>query len=329
MWLLLGWLWIGFSWAAGPASYTSQDQCTEIDFRPKLPPIRNQDSVGWCYAYTAADLLSFHSGKSLSATSLAVNYNHSLYGLGLFSWLRADKPESQRNGGDSVLALKLGLKNGVCLEENFPSIDYSATVGAGKWMNRLKNLEWAAWRSNIGKARSSAQKDHELNTAIVACSYLKYATDLFPGIDFEDFRKVLAVSSQNDIVENLEKVACKKKVEFENPPKAHISTCEEGTEHGQCMAAEMKKTIEQGIPLGFGYDSKILFNMNVTPGKATHGSVLVGRRWNSPEGRCEYLVRNSWGTTCSYSPYYDCEEGNIWIPEGVIARATEYFTYLQ
>jgi hypothetical protein len=29
--------------------------CKQIDFRKQLPPIRDQDSIGWCYAFATAD----------------------------------------------------------------------------------------------------------------------------------------------------------------------------------------------------------------------------------------------------------------------------------
>jgi len=51
--------------------------CTAKDQRAKLPPVRDQDSIGWCYSYTAADLVSFKSGINVSAIDLAINYNNS------------------------------------------------------------------------------------------------------------------------------------------------------------------------------------------------------------------------------------------------------------
>ena len=52
----------------------SKDKCQNTDLRSTLPPIRDQDSVGWCYAYLAADLVSQKSGKNISAVELALNY---------------------------------------------------------------------------------------------------------------------------------------------------------------------------------------------------------------------------------------------------------------
>lgn len=54
----------------------SRDACSSLDFREELPPIRNQGYVGWCYGFTAADLLSHRSGQNISPVELSLNYAH-------------------------------------------------------------------------------------------------------------------------------------------------------------------------------------------------------------------------------------------------------------
>ncbi len=49
----------------------SSSECSPKDFRSKLPPVREQDSIGWCYAFVAADLISFEIGESVSPIYLA------------------------------------------------------------------------------------------------------------------------------------------------------------------------------------------------------------------------------------------------------------------
>ena len=78
---------------------------------------RNQDTVGWCYAYTAADLLSYRLKKRISAVSL--------YNSGQEIEQDIKSSESAR-GGDikSSIDSYLTKKNGLCLEENLPSNDF-------------------------------------------------------------------------------------------------------------------------------------------------------------------------------------------------------------
>ena len=50
--------------------------CQPTDLRDKLGPVRNQDTMGWCYAFAAADLLTADTGKTISAFDIALNYNN-------------------------------------------------------------------------------------------------------------------------------------------------------------------------------------------------------------------------------------------------------------
>jgi hypothetical protein len=45
-----------------------------------------------------------------------------------------------------------------------------------------------------------------------------------------------------------------------------------------------------------------------------HAVVVIGRRKNPTTGKCDFLVRNSWGTSCNgVSPEWQCDGGNIWM----------------
>ncbi len=64
--------------SAASNSILSQDNCSPVDLRPKLPPIRNQDSLGWCHGFIAADLASLKLGKAISAVDATITANHTL-----------------------------------------------------------------------------------------------------------------------------------------------------------------------------------------------------------------------------------------------------------
>ncbi len=49
--------------------------CGDVNLSSKMGPIRDQDTMGWCYAFAAADLLSFKLGQRISAASLAIQSN--------------------------------------------------------------------------------------------------------------------------------------------------------------------------------------------------------------------------------------------------------------
>lgn len=70
------------------------------------------------------------------------------------------------------------------------------------------------------------------------------------------------------------------------------------------------------------------------PGKFDgHVSVVVGRR-KTEAGKCQLLIRNSWGYACENrldgrKPYaWDCEAGQIWVDEEALANNAYWVSYL-
>ncbi|MCM2322871.1 MAG: hypothetical protein NDJ90_06380 [Oligoflexia bacterium] len=54
-----------------------------------------------------------------------------------------------------------------------------------------------------------------------------------------------------------------------------------------------------------------------------HSMLVIGKRRNPESGRCEFLLRNSWGTDCGPSGVnFKCENGSIWVDADTLARVT-------
>ncbi|MDO9182141.1 MAG: hypothetical protein Q7U04_07020 [Bacteriovorax sp.] len=79
----------------------------------RLGPIRDQERVGWCFAHTAADLMSEEAGVYLSAAQIAKNY----FLKSKIAWLWGGK-----ESGTIDDAIDLSLKSPLCDEVSFPSI---------------------------------------------------------------------------------------------------------------------------------------------------------------------------------------------------------------
>ena len=59
-----------------------------------------------------------------------------------------------------------------------------------------------------------------------------------------------------------------------------------------------------------------------------HASVVIGRR--PSKGGCDYLVKNSWGSTCGgYDKRLECESGKIWVNGRDLWRNTSSVTILK
>ncbi len=95
-------------------------------------------------------------------------------------------------------------------------------------------------------------------------------------------------------------------------------------------------------------------------GNGRHASMIIGRRKNTANNKCQYLVRNSWGSSCDttpphitlppdllndpalpfsyrasvnkksiYSPDWDCDKGNIWVDADVLTKSIYGVSYLK
>ena len=59
----------------------------------------------------------------------------------------------------------------------------------------------------------------------------------------------------------------------------------------------------------------------VAPGCNKHFSVIIGRRPGLIEGKCQYLIQDSFGTGCGMFPRgMDCEGGKVWVDEDRLAN---------
>lgn len=86
-------------------------------------------------------------------------------------------------------------------------------------------------------------------------------------------------------------------------------------------------------PVGIGYCHDSLKTTGEANCAPAHASVIIGRRFNSKTGSCEFLVRDSYGPNCSGvdgKPKYawPCESGNVWIPSDKLLRSASSVTWI-
>lgn len=85
-------------------------------------------------------------------------------------------------------------------------------------------------------------------------------------------------------------------------------------------------------PLGIDFCSNLLHhgeggrkyasNRVLSEGCGPHSALVIGRR-KTFFGRCQYLIRNSWGKECDrYNHDWDCERGSVWVDETTLAPNT-------
>ena len=111
----------------------------------------------------------------------------------------------------------------------------------------------------------------------------------------------------SNVLYNLNKHRCEGK-RIQAPP---IEVTQKG--FGQESNEEALKYIDQklkdGIPVGLVYHANFLVDER---GPSGHLSTIAGRRFNPQSQKCEYLIRNTWGTTCPVRSEGRCEAGYYW-----------------
>jgi C1A family cysteine protease len=298
---------------------TPRVECASFDYRNRLPPIRDQGSMSWCFGFCAADLLSFKTGKNVSPIDAAIS-GHEQWGRNIFRktadlMMRTPGPGDMETGGRCSIALEGIMRaGGYCLDQNLPTHDVIYAERASDFRDQIERLQAVRAAEVVGAGPCSG--DCEVTSTAMAASIAPRAS-----------RAELAAAVENptDAVINLRNQACKKRTPFQ----ARVRTA--GTRFDKTMGYQQIATqLQRGNIVGIAYDDDVL-NSRYAKGSVGHESTIVGQRWNATTKRCEFLLRNSWGKDCSvYRNGFSCEsDGHLWIPVYDLLSVSEEITYLE
>lgn len=276
---------------------------------------RSQDSIGWCYAYTASDLLSHALGKKVSAVHAASIYNDKLTNIIMM----------RKEGGftdDTVNAL---IKSGVCLEKDLPSEDYKFSWDLGGNISSLfkevqslalKYTPRASTKAAPDKKPEEAQKRYKKQQVYEDLCFENQETlvrisEVFPQLTLDQLTEILMRSGSNAFQELAKTCPVDKDPELKN-----LVVKTDGSK--KTIYKTMDEQLDKGNIVGIGYKAEVLENYkNNESWFANHASSIVGRRFNEMTLSCEYMIRNTWGNDCSSYNWddYECKDGHVWIGE--------------
>jgi hypothetical protein len=321
-----------FSGFGQETSLQGQDSCTPVDLRtgPKgflLTEPNDQGSIGWCYAYAASDLISFKLGKQVSAAYLSFAANRAYReksqkeNEGFFRRLfyrKSDSDTSIREGGYIDDVVSIFNKQGACSESKLSSKETVYGFNGVIWrtLGELHNTDKTKFSTyRLAERCKSMQTEYELLKKV------------FAGLDQETFAKIFFELSDQDAeiyFDEIAKAYCgKNNLIFADGPLILINV----SSSSQVRMTTIDSQLTNGNPLGISYYTK-KFVDRTTDGY--HASVVIGRRWK--DGACQYLIRNSWGQSCStYRPETtDCEEksGSFWVKGSDLESAVRNVTYI-
>lgn len=326
-----------FTLSASAGILTERD-CTSVDMRERNPKIknnpamkehfsipRNQDSIGWCYAFAAADLISAEMDTPISSLHASLIYNQH-HESGLMSRVIADRTHEYGldrgtkkffetyEGGDFTSSLRViqGHRK-ICPESLLPFDQHKGKTT----MELIYEME-----------RIKQNNQNQLFPHTLMCNELNQTLPDF-GFTKSDMSKIASLLVQDNINSALEALAemqCKnKQLDIPFFKTKTLATPLKGTLlEKKNFLANINMMVNIGKPVGIRYKAQ-----DISLAHGNHINLITGRRWNN--GRCEYKFRNSWGQTCEgLFPGIDCirSEGSFWVDEDFLLEKTSSATYL-
>lgn len=284
---------------------------------------RNQSSIGWCYAFTSSDLLSNALGKKVSAVHMSGLFNDKFIS-------KVIAPSGE--GGFTVSTLEQAQKNGVCMESDLPSEDYEFS----KWGSDLGGLfkltrnlgrHYSQEIVTIRKGKDAETTSKKMFTKeqVVADICLNYAPvvnalqELFPRLGVDQISEMLLKTGVNAFTEMTKSCIADK-----DPALSSLEIKREW--RSSKIYPTIDDQLDKGNILGISYNAGMLESSEKGGFFNNHASSIVGRRFNEETMSCEYLLRNSWGKSCSnYSEDYECKNGHVWINEEAFKHKNSIF----
>lgn len=279
----------------GPSESASdiKNRCSPIDLKSTLGPVRNQKDLSWCYAFTAADMMSQALRQERSKV------------------LGFNKNETVR---DDVSAVQMAHE----YQKDNPGQSLLTSRGDGGYVNEA--LQSAFRRSKVcaeseldsQNGRSSASL-RRLDAAAIAAGSNQTIDGARLLAETEVSRSCQRTTDHYSVVSVQENWRATK--------PGHGGAATDRRLRGAINAA-----LEQGRIPGVSYRN---FLSESAGEHGYHASTIVGRK--VIEGECKYRIRNSWGLDCRgyRSPHREnCNRGEIWVSEKELLANTFTVDYI-
>ncbi len=311
--------------AKGPDILRPHDQTscnTTADPRSLLGPIRNQSGTGWCFAFTAADMLTQKLGSRVSAAAIASLYYAQKENL---NGRQGPLPWSDLKGGYLINAISDAETAGtICSEAEFHSDqldDEFFRLHPQKVTASSLNQQASAKLSVVLNKLDS----YELSgrDPAISCDMTMSAQLMFPGLDIPTVLAILrrAKDSQEAIFW-MKKMSCKNPVSIPKNLPHPIEEVASKPGHGRQLLTTIDAKLESGQIVGLTYSLPALLTSSASEemkAQTVHSSSIIQRKFF--DGQCQYLIRDSLGKRCEGYRKCDSDPGNFWITADELDQA--------
>ena len=300
-------------------------------------PVLDQGTAGICYAYTAAQMIDAYrfahgdkrKGHLTSPLQMAALYK-ARYPNSTEELSKRDDVDAL-SGGVPITSVSEALLYGSCSKKRSDELQNSSNLDLK--IARLIALYKAKDYPNetIDKIANSVLCEFDIETKAEP-----KMTSLLKSI-----KNALELKSEQDFIYELMNTMCSQPYKIEIKPPAKIVSHLYSDSHTtggntEAVLKFLRNAFNSNpkTPAAISYCSNILRDKNYTGGiassyfqtklvcKRRHGSIVIGRRLNSKTNTCQYLVQNTWGSSCNPYPDHDCENGSVWIDEKQLTENT-------
>ena len=275
---------------------------------------RDQDGVGWCGAYASADSLSFAVGEPVSAIDVTINHyaNNS----------SGNTPLKNLDGISPNSASHVAEINGYCPESVIPSNQTSSSNLGHYALSEL--MESFQKLSEDFKAKG---KPKDYCVKCVNDAYEKVIMPALPGVTTDMVREVL-IKNQGESLSSLRDLLTKLCTGQRKKIKSTIDGYNKNILGAKKIYTLLNEALDNDSMPSVGINTSAFARPGtISGGDQDHEVVVVAKRLGA-NGKCEYMLRNSWGRSCSYykdsiASKCDPSKGSFWLNQDEIQNSVQ------
>lgn len=299
-------------------------------------PIFSQNDIGNCYSVAVAQMIDAYrfshgdKNRHIISSPIAIAANAKYYQEAVYA-MNAQVESKLGLEIEKAASITGGLTDGrMVLKKNIDYFDAGSVSGVFATMKKEDSLTVCDYKTveKVISDKSDLNKMLDLWKSS-SKNVAKYAVDaqtcaLKTGNYLETIQAIQSAVLKTNLPEYIDTLIDKScsqnqiKVQVPRPTDLWLDI----------QKVHQILSFKNPQPVAVSYCANFVLKEMPTEQCAQHVSVIIGRRRNS-RGKCEFLVRNSWGESCKvYSKAVSCERGQFWVEEEALASNSYAYSAL-